>query len=115
MSSTVPALPAMRIVSPILKGLVHRHDHRAQHVGEGVLRREREGQAADAEAGEQRLHVEAEALHHHEHAEDDEDREQRLLDPRHERRHAHLFFLRKFLSVVEQPAEGPQQRPEDDE
>ena len=74
MSSTVPVVRADLHRFAHFERLVDGDDDRAENVGEGVLRREGEGQAADAEAGEQRLHIGAEALHRQQHAEDDEDR-----------------------------------------
>ena len=42
-----------------------------------------------------------------------EDRDEGLLDPGHERGHAHLAFQGDFVRVVEDGVEGPQQAPED--
>jgi len=74
---------------------------------------EGEGEAADAEAGEHRLHVEAEALERQQRGHHHEGGQQGLPNPRHERRHGERAFARHLVQVVEQGGKRPPEAPED--
>ena len=95
-----------------LERLVDGDDDRTEEIGDGVLRREGEGQAADPEALHDRRDVVAETLHREQHAEDDEHGDERLLDPWHEGGDAHLLLGRNFMRMVEHGVEGAEHHPE---